>query len=115
MSTVVVKSVDLPALRRAVDAWATRLLSHHPEVEEIVVFGSFVEGNWSPGSDLDVFVVLSHADRPVRERIAAFLPGTFPIGMDLFPFTREEMAERVGSPVLEAVARSTWRYARSTS
>lgn len=115
MSTVVVKSVDLAALRRAVDAWAAGILERHAEVEEIVVFGSFAEGNWSPGSDLDFFLVLSHADRPVRDRIASYLPGAFPTSLDVFPFTREEIAERAGSPLLAAVARSTWRYARTPS
>ncbi|HET7294511.1 MAG TPA: nucleotidyltransferase domain-containing protein [Vicinamibacteria bacterium] len=112
MSTVVVKSVDLRALRRAVDAWAEQLLEQHEEIEEVVVFGSFEAGNWSPGSDLDVFLVLSHADRPVRERAVAYLPGAFPVGLDIFPFTRAEIAERSGSPLLAAVARSRWRYAR---
>ena len=46
MNGVVVKSVDEVAVRRAMDAYAARLLAAHPEVEEIVVFGSFAEGNW---------------------------------------------------------------------
>jgi hypothetical protein len=92
------------------DAWAARLLRESPEVEEIVVFGSFAEGNWAPGSDLDVFIVRRHASRPVRDRIPDLLPGAFPVGVDIFPFTRQEMADRSPSPVLDAVARSRWRY-----
>lgn len=87
MNGVVVKSVDEAAVHRAMDAYACRLLSAHPEVEEIVVFGSFAEGNWSPGSDLDVFVVLSHSSKAIRERIPELLPGAFPVGVDLFPYT----------------------------
>jgi predicted nucleotidyltransferase len=94
------------------DAYADRLLAEHPEVEEIVVFGSFAVGNWAPGSDLDVFVILSEASRPVRDRIPALLPGAFPVGVDLFPFTRDEIAARSASPLLDAVGRSRWRYAR---
>ncbi len=67
---------------------------------------------WAPGSDLDVFIVLSSAGRPVRERIPDFLPGAFPLGLDLFPYTREEMADQAPSPLLEAVHRSQWRYGR---
>ncbi len=113
LSGVVVKSVDEAAVRRAMDAYAARLLAAHPQIEEIVVFGSFAEGTWAPGSDLDVFVVLSHSDKPVRDRIPNLLPGAFPVGVDLFPYTREEVAARVPSPLLDAVARSRWRYARS--
>ena len=52
MSGVVVKSIDEAAVRRAMDAYAARLLAAHPGIEEIVVFGSFAEGTWAPGSDL---------------------------------------------------------------
>jgi predicted nucleotidyltransferase len=56
------------------DAYAARLLSSHPEVEEIVVFGSFAKGTYSPGSDIDVFILLSHSNKRIRERIPDFLP-----------------------------------------
>ena len=112
MSGVVVKSVDEAAVRRAMDAYATRLLAGHPEIEEIIVFGSFAEGNWAPGSDLDIFIVLSSSSVSVRDRIPGLLPGAFPVGVDLFPYTRDEMTARAPSPLLAAVARSHWRYAR---
>jgi len=63
-------------------------------------------------SDLDVFIVLSHSPKPVRDRIPELLPGAFPVGVDLFPYTRQEVAARGPSPFLDAVARSRWRYAR---
>ena len=94
------------------DAHAAHLLGTRTDVEEIVVFGSFENGTWAPGSDLDVFVVLARADQPVRDRIPALMPRRFPVGMDLFPYTREEMAALAPSPLLDAVARSTWRYRR---
>jgi len=112
LNGVVVKSVDETAVRRAMDAYAARLLVAHPEIEEIVVFGSFAEGTWAPGSDLDVFIVLSHSSKRVRDRIPDLLPGAFPVGVDLFPYTRQEVAARGPSPFLDAVARSRWRYAR---
>ncbi len=102
-------------MRRAMDAWAARLLAERPEVEEVVVFGSFAEGRWAPGSDLDVFLVLGRADKPIRDRVPDYLPGPFPVGIDLFPFTRAEIEERRGSPVLDAVGRSSWRYRRPGS
>lgn len=94
------------------DEYAARLLAARPDIEEIVVFGSFERGTWAPGSDLDVFIVLASADRPVHERVAALLPGAFPVGLDLFPYTRDEMAGRTPSALLDAVAASRWRYRR---
>jgi predicted nucleotidyltransferase len=114
LSGVVVKSIDDGAVRRAMDAYAARLLTSHAEVEEIIVFGSFADGTWSPGSDLDVFVVLSGSAKSVRDRIPELLPGPFPVAVDLFPYTREELAARVPSPLVDAVARSNWRYARAS-
>lgn len=56
--------------------------------------------------------MLGHPDLPVRDRIPRYLPGAFPVGVDLFPFTGAEMVDRAPSPVLDAVARSRWRYTR---
>lgn len=112
MSSVAVKSVDEAQVRRRMDDYAARLLSSHPEIEEIVVFGSFAEGTYAPGSDLDVFIILSHSEKSIRDRVPGYLPGAFPVGVDLFPFTREEIAARTPSPILEAVRRSSWRYTR---
>lgn len=96
------------------DDLAERLFSIHGELEEIVVFGSFETGDFVPGSDLDVFLSLRESSKPVRERLADFLPETFPVPLDLFPFTREEMRELTPSPVLAAVGRSRWRYRRAS-
>ena len=94
------------------DDYALRLLTARPDVDEIVVFGSFERGNYAPGSDLDVFIVLSGSGQPVRERIGDLLPGPFPVPMDVFPYTRAEMASLTPSLLLDAVAQSQWRYRR---
>jgi predicted nucleotidyltransferase len=112
LSSVVIKFVDEALVRRAVDEYASRLLARHSEVEEVVVFGSFADGTYAPGSDLDVFVTLSGSAKSVRDRIAELLPDAFPVGVDLFAFTRDEIAARKDSPLIEAVRRSSWRYSR---
>jgi len=113
LTSVVVKSIDEARVRRAVDEYAARLLATRPDVEEIVVFGSFEQDTYAPGSDLDLFVVLSGSDRAVADRVADLLPGAFPVGLDLFPYTREEIVSLAPSPLLDAVERSRWRYRRS--
>ena len=99
-------------IRRSMDDYAARLLSSHSEIREIVIFSSFAEGTYAPGSDLDILIVLDRSDRPVRDRIPAYLPGAFPVGVDLFPYTRDEIAARADSPVVVAARRSRWRYVR---
>jgi len=112
LSSVVVKSVDEDDVRRCMDAYAERLLKD-PRVEEVVVFGSFAKGNYAPGSDIDVFILLHESDKSVRDRIPEFLPGPFPVGVDVFPYTHEEVASLAPSPILEDVRRSSWRYRRT--
>jgi predicted nucleotidyltransferase len=112
LSTVVVKSIDESDVRRQMDRWAAQLLAHHAEIQEIVIFGSFENDTYAPGSDLDVFLFLSHSTKPVRDRISDFLPDTFPVPVDLFPFTRDEIEDRRSSPILASVEQSRWRYDR---
>lgn len=112
MSSVLIKSVDPAKIRRSVDEYARRVFAEHPEVEEIIVFGSFAKGNYAPGSDVDILIVLSDSDRPFRDRIPELLPGAFPVGLDLFPYTRAEIASRLSPGFLAAVKASGWRYRR---
>jgi predicted nucleotidyltransferase len=102
-------------LRRSVDAFAEQLLSAHPEIEEIVVFGSFAKGTYAPGSDVDIFILLSHSDKRIRDRIPDYLPGPFPVGVDLFPYTKQEVRDLADSPVVADVHASEWRYRRRSS
>jgi predicted nucleotidyltransferase len=76
---------------RAVEAYIARLREDRPEVEQVIWFGSWVDGLPTPGSDVDLCLVLSSSNKPMRERIADYLPVGFPVGIDLFPYTRDEM------------------------
>ncbi len=91
------------------DEYAALLLARG-DVEEVVVFGSFERGTYAPGSDLDVLIVLRDSTLPVRDRAAEFMPPSFPVPLDLFPFTRAELDERRGSPMTSAFGASRWRY-----
>ena len=61
-------------------------------MRRIIWFGSRVNGTPTPGSDVDVCVVISGSSRPVRDRIGDYLPFGFPVGVDLFPYTEAELA-----------------------
>jgi predicted nucleotidyltransferase len=91
LSTVSVTYFDREGVRRAVTEHVHRLAALHPELEEVVLFGSLASGTPVPGSDVDLLLVLSGSDRPFRERIPLFLPDRFPVGVDVFPYTRAEM------------------------
>jgi predicted nucleotidyltransferase len=88
----VIKSADREAITRAVEDYVAGLRRDHPEVRRIIWFGSWVSGLPSPGSDVDLCLIVSHSDRPYRERSVDYLPVGFPVGVDLFVYTEEELA-----------------------
>jgi predicted nucleotidyltransferase len=90
LSSVVIKSVDRARVEQAVREYAARLFAAHPEIERIIWFGSWVNGIPRPGSDVDLCLILSSTDKPMHERAADFLPVGFPVGVDLFVYTRAE-------------------------
>ena len=90
MNTVVIKSINKDQIREAVHSFALRLREQHPEIERIIWFGSWVKGIPAPGSDVDLCLVLTSSDLPRRDRISQYLPLGFPVGVDLFAYTRDE-------------------------
>ena len=111
-NTVAIKSIDEARVRTAVDEYAKSLLASNPAVQEVVVFGSFEQGNFAPSSDVDVFVLLSDSNKRVRDRIPDLLPTEFPVPIDLFPYTRAEIEALDPSPIVDAISASHWRYRR---
>jgi predicted nucleotidyltransferase len=92
LSTVSVTWFDKDAVWQAIEAHACALAVRFPEIEEIRVFGSLVKGTAVPGSDVDLLIVLGASDRPFLDRISGYLPSAFPCGVDVFPYTRAEIA-----------------------
>lgn len=91
MNSVVIKSIDKDEVREAVRTYTSHLRRQHPEIERIIWFGSWVTGSPAPGSDVDLCLILSSSDEPRHERISKYLPLGFPVGVDLFTNTKEEL------------------------
>ncbi len=90
MNTVIFKSIDREAIRRAVESFASQLRQDHPEVERVIWFGSWVTGLPVPGSDVDIVLIISSSKMPPRDRSSKYLPERFPVGVDLFAYTQAE-------------------------
>ena len=91
MNTVRIRYSDPARIRDAVERYARRIKREHPEITRVCWFGSWVNGTYSPGSDVDLCIVVSEADKPPRDRIADFLPKGFPVGLDIFVYTEDEL------------------------
>ena len=78
-------------LELAVEAYVTDLFRRHPEAMEVICFGSWVTGQPSRCSDVDLCILLGHSPiARIRDRIPIYLPDRFPTGVDVFPYAREE-------------------------
>jgi predicted nucleotidyltransferase len=91
LSSVVVKSADKSRIQRAVESYVEWLYATHPEVEKVIWFGSWINGLPTLGSDVDLCLILSKSSKPMRDRVCDYLPVGFPVGVDLFPYTEEEL------------------------
>jgi predicted nucleotidyltransferase len=89
--SVEVTWLDREAVLRAVTCAVKRLVAARPEVRRVILFGSMARGDAVPGSDVDLLVVLAGSDRPFLDRIPLYKPSGIPVGVDVFPYTQEEM------------------------
>jgi len=85
--------VDERALRERLEAIAAQIRAKHPEVEEVILFGSFVRGDFTPGSDVDVAILLSTDGEPFLQRADRFLDAfsDLPLDVNLLVYAREEI------------------------
>lgn len=83
-------SVGLDAPEKALEEYV-QAIRRRPEVLQVVLFGSLATGRYAPGSDVDLLLVLAASPKPFHERIPDYLPERFPVGVDVFPYTAEEI------------------------
>ena len=89
--SVKIRYLDKPGIKKAIERLAEELPQRHPEIEKIYLFGSFARDEAVPGSDVDILIVLTDSCLPFRDRIMKYMPSSFPVGIDVFPYTRWEM------------------------
>ncbi len=67
------------------------LISHHPEIERVILFGSLARGDAVPGSDADLLLILRDSELPFLARSVEYRPGGVGLGVDVFAYTRAEL------------------------
>lgn len=93
-------SLDIESVRARLKAAANRLHEQDANVESVWLFGSLARGDFLPGSDADVLIVLKKSDRPFHDRSDQFMDWFADIGVpvDVLPVTTSELKERAGDP-----------------
>jgi uncharacterized protein len=84
---------DATQVHAALATWAQALRSREPALHAVGYFGSYARGDWGPGSDVDVVVVLTSDDTPPLERTRRFDMASLPVPADLLVYTIAEFDE----------------------
>jgi predicted nucleotidyltransferase len=93
---VKIEYLDKPAIMKAIEYLVKELSQNHPEIERISLFGSFARDEAVPGSDVDILIVLTDSNLPFKDRMMKYMPSSFPVGIDVFPYTRSEIEAMLG-------------------
>lgn len=92
-NSVKIRFLDKPGIMKAIERLAAELAQKYPDIEEISLFGSFARDEAVPGSDVDILIMLMDTSLSFKDRIGQYMPSSFPIGIDIFPYTRSEIEE----------------------
>ena len=90
MNSVKIISTDESAVRSALKTLADSL-KKRPEVLAVYLCGSWAKGNYTPYSDVDLLVLVAEDGRKPHDRIPLYLPDSFPVGLDIFAYTPDEL------------------------
>jgi predicted nucleotidyltransferase len=75
--------------------WAAQLKHDNPEIVRIGYFGSYARGDYVPGSDFDVLIEVTSCEAAKRrDRADPYRPDHFPVPLNLFVYTSDEIAQR---------------------
>lgn len=83
---------------------------------EVALFGSLVKGDYGPGSDADVLVILRRDERRFIDRQDEFLIHFSGVGVpvDVFPYTLEEIERLKDGGVVKSALAGRMVLARRT-
>ena len=94
--SVRIRYFDKKLVEESLRGYLKEIEGKHPEVERVLLFGSFVRNESVPGSDIDLLVILRESEESFLKRIPRFLPSRFPVGVDVFPYTEKEVEKMKG-------------------
>lgn len=103
---VEILSVDANSLKKSLQEIAARIKAEHPEVNEIILFGSFSKKDFTPYSDIDIAIIVNETDKKFIERVDDFVDyfTGLPFDVNIITYTSgefEQMLKTGNSFVIE--------------
>lgn len=115
LRSLVLRWPDRDLVHAAVKAWAQERCRTRPGVIAVGYFGSYARGDWGPGSDVDVVVVVNESGMPFWQRGAEWDTGQLPVPGDVIVYTKAEWA-RLGGRMGRVLREETvWVYQAAAS
>jgi predicted nucleotidyltransferase len=107
MNGVKVRFLDRDKLLSRLTGLARELIASRGNVLEVSLFGSLARGNYGPGSDADIYILLSRDQRRFIDRIPEFLDHFSGVGVpvEVFPYTIEEKARIENEGMMKTILR----------
>jgi predicted nucleotidyltransferase len=107
MSGVRVRFLNRNEILPRLTALTRQLLASRTDVLEVSLFGSLVRGNYAPGSDADIYILLRDDSRRFIDRIPEFLDHFSGVGLpvEVFPYTVEEVKKMKDSGFIKTFQR----------
>ncbi len=115
LSSPVLKWPEARAVEQAVRDWAEALGRLRPDVLRIGYFGSYARGDWGVGSDLDLLIIVEHANQPFARRGVEWDVTGLPVPAEVLVYTEAEwqaLARAGGRFSRTVAAEAVWVYAR---
>jgi predicted nucleotidyltransferase len=72
-------------------------LARRDQVVAVWLIGSYHRKDFGPFSDLDLVIIISASNQKFLDRSAEYLPSQFPVPVDLFVYTLDEVTAMRGS------------------
>lgn len=90
---VEILSVDANSLKKSLQEIATIIKAEYPEVNEVILFGSFSKNDFTPYSDVDIAIIVKETDKKFIERTDYFIDyfTEIPFDVNLIIYTSKEI------------------------
>ena len=77
----------------SVEKYKDKILKEEQEVENVYIYGSYVKGNYTEDSDIDLAIVINKNDSNLNEKVVKYMLYTWKIDTRIEPhvFIKEEL------------------------
>ena len=74
----------------SLEKWVKDILQVIEDIIQIGYFGSYAQGNWGVGSDLDIIIILRQSKLPFEKRNQDWQEHQLPVPTDILIYTQQE-------------------------